>query len=47
MSDREIFRKSGLKYLLGKLIKIDYLKRGDGLMVDKGFKIEDDINELG
>ena len=47
MSDHEIFRKSGLKYLLGKLIEIDYLKRGDGLMVDKGFKIEDDINELG
>ncbi|KAK1903881.1 52 kDa repressor of the inhibitor of the protein kinase [Dissostichus eleginoides] len=47
MSDKEIVRESGLIPLLEKQIEIVYLQRGDGLMADKGFLIEDDIKSVG
>ncbi|KAK1876644.1 putative nuclease HARBI1 [Dissostichus eleginoides] len=47
MSDKEIVRESGLIPLLEKQIEIGYLQRGDGLMADKGFLIEDDIKSVG
>ncbi|XP_057187997.1 uncharacterized protein LOC130553195 isoform X2 [Triplophysa rosa] len=46
-SDQEIFRECKIKDLLKGLLQCGYLKRGDGLMVDKGFLIEKDAKELG
>lgn len=47
ISDQEIFRQCGIKDLLKGLLQCGYLKAGDGLMVDKGFLIEKDVQELG
>ncbi len=47
ISDQELFRQCKIKDLLKGLLQCGYLKRGDGLMVDKGFLIEKDVKELG
>lgn len=46
-SDREIFRQCKIKDLLKGLLQCGYLKRGDGLMEDKGFLNDKDVKELG
>ncbi|XP_055065067.2 uncharacterized protein [Misgurnus anguillicaudatus] len=47
ISEQELFRQSKIKDLLEDLLQRGYLERGDGIMVDKGFLIEKDVNELG
>ena len=47
MSDRDIFVKSKFKETLQNLIEIGYLNRGDGVMADKGFNIEADVESIG
>lgn len=47
MSDKEIFLQCGFKDQLEQLIEAGYLVNGDGLMADKGFKIEDCVAEVG
>ena len=47
MSDREIVRQCGILPLLENLIKVGYLKKGDGIMADKGFLIEEEIKAIG
>ncbi|XP_016367233.1 uncharacterized protein LOC107707669 isoform X1 [Sinocyclocheilus rhinocerous] len=47
ISDQELFRRCEIKDLLKGLLQCGHLKRGDGLMVDKGFLIEKDVKELG
>lgn len=46
MSDKEIVRHCGIISLLQKMIENGYLQRGDGLMADKGFLIEEDIKAI-
>lgn len=47
MSDKEIVRQCGIIPLLEKLIECGYLQRGDGIMADKGFLIEEEIRSVG
>lgn len=47
MSDKEIVRQCGIIPLLEKLIEIGYLQRGDGIMADKGFLIEEEMRAVG
>ncbi|XP_058604584.1 uncharacterized protein LOC131522822 isoform X2 [Onychostoma macrolepis] len=47
ISDQELFRRCEIKDLLKGLLQCGHLKRGDGLMVDKGFLVEKDVKELG
>ena len=47
MSDKEIVRQCGILPLLENLIKVGYLKKGDDIMADKGFLIEEEINAIG
>ena len=47
ISDQEIFKQCKIKDLLKGLLQCGYLEKGDGLMVDKGFLIEKDVEELG
>lgn len=47
ISDKEITVKSGLLDTLQQLIDSGKIKRGDGIMVDKGFLISEEIEKLG
>lgn len=47
VSDKDIFVKSGFKTTLSKLIENGHLERGDGLMADKGFNIEHEVESTG
>lgn len=47
ISDKEITTESGLLVLLQQLLDCGKLKPGDGVMVDKGFLIKDEIEKLG
>ena len=47
MSDKEIFEQSGLRRQLQGLLECGYLMKGDGLMADKGFNIEQEVANLG
>lgn len=47
ISDKNITAKSGLLDLLQQLLDCGKLKKGDGVMVDKGFLIRDEIEKLG
>ncbi|KAJ8309873.1 hypothetical protein KUTeg_011738 [Tegillarca granosa] len=46
-SDKEISTKSGLLDHLKTLLDCNMLETGDGVMVDKGFNIKDEIEGLG
>ena len=47
ISDKAITDQSGFYELLKELIKNDYIHIGDAIMADKGFTIEQELNELG
>ena len=47
ISDKEIVKKCGILPLLTNLIEHGYLKQGDGLMADKGFLIQQEVEALG
>lgn len=47
VSDKEITSKSGLLTQLRDLVACGKLRDGDGIMVDKGFRIQKEIEELG
>lgn len=47
MSDKGIVRQSNFIELMKTLLQHGYLQEGDGLMVDKGFLIENDLKEIG
>ncbi|KAK0143488.1 putative nuclease HARBI1 [Merluccius polli] len=47
LSDKEIVNKSKFLDLLKTLISHSYLNQGDGVMVDKGFLIEKDLENIG
>jgi len=47
ISDKQITKQSGLLKLLKQLLDIGKLKPGDGVMVDKGFLIQEEIKGLG
>lgn len=47
LSDKEIVQKSNFLELMKTLMDHGYLKKGDGVMVDKGFLIEKDLEEIG
>lgn len=47
MSDKEIFKQSGCQEMLKMLVLEGYLKKGDGVMADKGFNIHAEVEECG
>lgn len=47
LSDKEIVKESKFLELLKTLMSHSYLNKGDGVMVDKGFLIEKDLEEIG
>jgi len=47
ISDKEITKASGLLEMLQQLLDCGRLRPGDGVMVDKGFLIKDEIEKLG
>jgi hypothetical protein len=47
ISDNKICAESGFFELLKQLIDSGYIQRGDGIMADKGFTIQKELNELG
>jgi len=47
ISDKQITRDSGLYDVLRQLLDSGRLQRGDGIMVDKGFNIQAEVEELG
>lgn len=47
ISDKEIFNQYNITELLQGCINCGYLKVGDGLMVDKGFLIEKEVENIG
>mmetsp|Transcript_41415 Transcript_41415/g.66549 ORF Transcript_41415/g.66549 Transcript_41415/m.66549 type:complete len:87 (+) Transcript_41415:618-878(+) len=47
ISDKDITEKSGFLELLSTLIQCGKLQSGDGVMADKGFHIEKEIEALG
>lgn len=47
ISDKEITNRSGLLTLLQQLLDCGKLKNGDGVMVDKGFPIRNELEGLG
>ena len=47
ISDKEITKASGLLEMLQQLLDCGRLRQGDGVMVDKGFLIKDEIENLG
>ena len=47
ISDKEIFNKGGLVNVLRNLLEIKRLKQWDGVMVDKGILIKEEIESLG
>lgn len=47
ISDKVLTKESGFLNILHNLIQQQKVKRGDGIMADKGFLIEDEIKDLG
>jgi hypothetical protein len=47
ISDKDIFVRSKFKEMLGDLLDEGYLLQGDGLMADKGFNIEEEVEKCG
>ncbi|XP_072532968.1 uncharacterized protein [Salminus brasiliensis] len=47
ISDRDIFKQCGIITQLYHLIETGYLNPGDGLMADKGFQNQKDVEEIG
>ena len=47
ISDKEIFQQGHFFELLADLLKEGKINQGDGLMADKGFRIEEEVNKLG
>ncbi|KAG5273832.1 hypothetical protein AALO_G00156040 [Alosa alosa] len=47
ISDKDLTRQSGLLQTLKDLITEGKINVGDGLMADKGFRIEEEVGELG
>ncbi|KAL5019696.1 hypothetical protein ScPMuIL_002588 [Solemya velum] len=47
ISDKDIFTRSGFQQMLLDLIEEGYLKKGDGLMADKGFNIVEEVAKCG
>ncbi|KAK0134187.1 hypothetical protein N1851_030250 [Merluccius polli] len=47
ISDKEIFNRCNIIYILKGCVQCGYLNVGDGLMVDKGFLIEKEVEEIG
>lgn len=47
ISDKEIFNECNILDILKGYIQCGYLNVGDGLMVDKGFLIEKEVEEIG
>ena len=47
ISDKEICEQSGFYKTLEALLEHGYLKKGDGVMVDKGFTIGNELEKLG
>lgn len=47
ISDKEIVKQCGIIPLLRELIIHGYLKQGDGLMADKGFLIDQELENVG
>lgn len=46
-SDNYITEKSGLLEMMKRLLDCGHLQKGDGVMVDKGFLIKEEIEKLG
>ena len=47
MSDNEICEKSGFYQFLRKLLQTGHIECGDAIMADKGFRIGNELRELG
>lgn len=47
ISDKDITVESGFLKLLSDLIQTGKLQNGDGVMADKGFRIENEIEAVG
>ncbi|KAK0138850.1 hypothetical protein N1851_024608 [Merluccius polli] len=47
ISDKEIFNRCNIIDILKGCVQCGYLNVGDGLMVDKGFLIEKEVEEIG
>ena len=46
ISDKEICRRSGLYSVFNKRMQDNELLKGDAIMADKGFTIEDNLKKL-
>lgn len=47
ISDKDIFVQSKFEEMLKDLLDEGYLLQGDGLMADKGFNIEEEVEKCG
>lgn len=45
ISDKDIFEQSGFKEMLQNLVMHGHLNEGDGVMADKGFNIQKDVED--
>ena len=47
ISDKQLIRRSGFLEVLKYKIEISEIRYGDAIMADKGFNIDDELDELG
>ncbi|XP_068696486.1 uncharacterized protein [Montipora foliosa] len=47
ISDKQIVQRSGFLDILDKKVMVGEIKKGDGIMADKGFDIQNDLKKLG
>ena len=46
ISDKQIVERSGFLDILRKKLTVSEIKKGDSLMADKGFDIQDELKSL-
>ena len=47
ISDKQIVQRSGFLAILDKKVMVNEIKKGDAIMADKGFDIQNDLKKLG
>ena len=47
ISDKQIVQRSGFLDILDKKVMVGEIKKGDAIMADKGFDIQNDLKKLG
>lgn len=47
ITDKQIVQRSGFLDILDKKVMVGEIKKGDAIMADKGFDIQNDLKKLG